>query len=600
MIDKQGNVSAFNSVASSSFGLPIAEAIGKPYQQMLSLDFVDRETLRRTGENPIEQALLGKFSKDEFLAAYKNGDLHFSLSVTPVNLEDDPQIVLTLYPVSWLIAKQQYMLAAKEHLHLLVSSLDDIVLEITSEGLLLNHWTSNPDQLFYDPAYFTGKNISELFPAALSDEFLSLVRTALSQRHTVEMKYASPLSSHENRWYNLQIKPIKGLHDRVIAVISDITINVHAQEQISILEQKFNKAFEHSGIGMALVSLEGKCIDVNRTLCKILGYSADELRAKSFPEYTHPDDLDMDISLGKQLVEGTRESYSLEKRYRHKQGHYVWCLLTLSMVTDSSQNPVFLVAQVQDLSILKGNMEILERQKNQLETAMVDLESKVRQLEEFDQIVAHNLRGPASNIQMLIREMETATSALERTTYFELLHASSENLIQILQELIEILEVRNSRSLPVERCYFAPIFEQIEQQFTKEISTTGAVIIYDLDQPDVWFPKVYLESILHNLMSNALKFTRPSIPPEIRVHTFSQDDMIGLTILDNGVGIDLERHGSQLFKFRKIFNRGYNSKGVGLFLIRQQIESHGGTIDVESTPGRGTAFTVRFFKQPVN
>jgi diguanylate cyclase (GGDEF)-like protein/PAS domain S-box-containing protein len=119
-------------------------------------------------------------------------------------------------------------------------------------------------------------------------------------------------------------------------------------------EARFRSAFEHAGIGMALVGLEGRWLRVNRALCRITGYTAEELAERTFQDITHPDDLELDLAHAGRLLAGEIASYEMEKRYLHKAGHAVWILLTGSLVRDAAGQPLHFIAQIQDVSARKA------------------------------------------------------------------------------------------------------------------------------------------------------------------------------------------------------------------------------------------------------
>ncbi|QQT24657.1 PAS domain S-box protein [Sphingobacterium spiritivorum] len=518
-----------------------------------------------------------------------------NLNVTQICIGNTPFILTSFSDVSRIMEVNRKALENEKQLHLLVASLDDIVFEATAEGIILNYWVNDPQSLFYVPDYFLNKNIEELFPADLAISFLALIQNSLTERISNEMEYQSPFDSHKDNWYRIQTRPIRFMEDRVAVIVSDVTERIRREEMTRINEQKFNQAFQYSGIGMAMVNQEGVCLEVNKTLCKILGYTLAELTTLSFHEYTHPEDLEMDVQNLEKLGKGQLDSYTIEKRYRHKKGHYVWCLLTSSRVSDAKGITIFYIAQVQDISLSKKNVEILERQKNQLKTAMFDLETKIQQLEEFNKIVAHNLRGPVVNIKMLIQEILTAENENDKEEYLQLLQSSSDGLTEILQELIEILEIRNQQTIPFHYCDFDQIYNKVVQQFIVEIQTKEAVVTTDFEVKGIYYYRIYLESIMLNLISNALKYSVEGKRPHIHIRAYQDRNNVCLSFEDNGVGIDLQKYGNQVFKFRKTFHRGFDSKGVGLFMTRCQIESLGGKITVKSEPGNGSIFTVHFY-----
>ncbi|SUJ03630.1 putative diguanylate cyclase [Sphingobacterium spiritivorum] len=422
-----------------------------------------------------------------------NQMLWHSLNVSQISIRDTPFILTSFSDVSRIMKVNRKVLDNEKQLHLLVASLDDIVFEATAEGIILNYWVNDLKSLFYIPDYFLNKNIEELFTADLATSFLSLIQSSLKDRVSNEMEYQSPFDSHKDNWYRIQTRPIRLMEDRVAVIVSDITERIKREEMTRINEQKFNQAFQYSGIGMAMVNHDGVCLEVNKTLCKILGYTLSELSSMRFHDYTHPDDLDLDVQNMEKLRLSEMESYTMEKRYRHKKGHFIWCLLTLSKVSDTKGIPVFFIAQVQDISLSKKNVEILERQKKQLKTAMFDLEIKIQQLEEFNKIVAHNLRGPVVNIKMLIQEILTAENEDDREEYLQLLESSSDGLTEILQELIEVLEIRNQQTIPFHYCDFDQIYNKVFQQSIVEMQSKEAVVTTDFEVKGIYYYRIYLE-----------------------------------------------------------------------------------------------------------
>jgi PAS domain S-box-containing protein len=162
-----------------------------------------------------------------------------------------------------------------------------------------------------------------------------------------------------------------GLTIGVIAINVDITDRKKMTEQLALSESTFRSAFDHSAIGMALVLPNGKFLRVNRELSKMTGRPEEELLALTFQDITHPDDLEKDMSYLKQTLNGTIDSYQMEKRYFHKDGQLIWIHLNVSLVRDGQNNPLFFVSQIEDIS---------ERKKS--EVLIKESEEKFRKLVE--------------------------------------------------------------------------------------------------------------------------------------------------------------------------------------------------------------------------
>ncbi len=124
-------------------------------------------------------------------------------------------------------------------------------------------------------------------------------------------------------------------------------------------EERFRSAFDHAGIGMGLVGLDGRWLRVNRAICQIVGYGEAELMRKTFQDITHPDDLETDLGHVRDLLAGRGLHYQMEKRYFHREGRIVWVRLTVSLVSDAAGRPLYFVSQIEDISAAKHMMREL-------------------------------------------------------------------------------------------------------------------------------------------------------------------------------------------------------------------------------------------------
>jgi len=140
---------------------------------------------------------------------------------------------------------------------------------------------------------------------------------------------------------------------KVVGIALDIDARKRMEAALRESEQRFRGAFELAAIGMAFVAPEGRWLRVNRALCEIVGYTADELLATTFHAISHADDLKAEMVFVRQLIEGSRSQYQMEKRCRHKDGHIVRVLLAASLVRNEAAQPMYLVAQIQDITAQK-------------------------------------------------------------------------------------------------------------------------------------------------------------------------------------------------------------------------------------------------------
>ncbi|MCH6564229.1 MAG: PAS domain S-box protein, partial [Myxococcales bacterium] len=142
-------------------------------------------------------------------------------------------------------------------------------------------------------------------------------------------------------------------------ILRDITRRKQAEQALRESEQRFRSAFDHTAVGMALLDLEGRYSRVNHAYCQMLGYTEDELRGRSVQEVTHPEDVAKSVDHVRRLLAGELPGFTIEKRYRHKSGSVVWSLTSVAAVPDDAGNPLYLVAETQDITERKRAEEKL-------------------------------------------------------------------------------------------------------------------------------------------------------------------------------------------------------------------------------------------------
>lgn len=250
---------------------------------------------------------------------------------------------------------------------------------------------------------------------------------------------------------------------------------------------------------------------------------------------------------------------------------------------------------VKDLTAfqLRDQAVTLKTLNEELEKSSRRLAVKNSQLEDFNMIMAHNLRGPMNNILLLHEYYQEEPTEANSEFLLQKIPAIVENMINTMNDLNRLMDTRLEDELPSEEVGLAELIErEWENLQTEEILSVGARLTSELQVPYLYLPKVYAESILHNFISNALKYRSSERSPQIEIKTWEDEEDIFLSVSDNGLGMDLKAVGDKLFGLYKTFHFHKQAKGMGLYLTKMQVEAFGGEINVQSEPGKGTTFTV--------
>ena len=219
-----------------------------------------------------------------------------------------------------------------------------------------------------------------------------------------------------------------------------------------------------------------------------------------------------------------------------------------------------------------------------------ELERINKVMDMFVYAVAHDLKNPINNLEMLQTLMDEALQPDEKQSYKEAFKKSVKRLKQTVKGLVEIIELENSRNfLPLE-LDFAETLEHVQADLQAQLQGKNGTIEAIFHEPRIFYNQAFLTSIFKNLISNAIKYSKAGIPPHIKIETKKKGAFILLTIKDNGIGIDLQQYGENLFKPFKRFNKKVEGTGVGLHLVKSMVEKNGGYIQVESMVGEGTTF----------
>ncbi len=253
-----------------------------------------------------------------------------------------------------------------------IDSFPDVFFVIQETGKFL-HWGRNPEKVLGYTHAETMAMESALGIVAEEDRPLAArgIQEAFAQGNTAFEVHLLHRDGRKIPYLVRATRAVIGPQTYMVGFGLDITERKRAEDALKESEARFRTTFESAGIGIALVDVQGRPIQSNPALQKIIGYTAAELSRMAFTEFTHPDDRERDWDLYLDLMEGKRNKYEIEKRYVRKDGQLVWGLLTVSLVRDLQGQPQYAVGMVQDITERKRAEAALRQSEASLRDALM-------------------------------------------------------------------------------------------------------------------------------------------------------------------------------------------------------------------------------------
>ena len=206
-----------------------------------------------------------------------------------------------------------------------------------------------------------------------------------------------------------------------------------------------------------------------------------------------------------------------------------------------------------------------------------------KRLLNFSYIVSHNLRSHTSNIISILNFLEKEDTVAEKGELLQHLKRVSLSLNDTLYNLNEVVSIRNNMNMVIEPLNLREYILQALGVLSEQIILKNVIIVNDVPENTlVNYNPAYLESIVLNFLSNAIKYSSPERQPKIELSVFQEMEQMVFKVSDNGIGIDMKKNGDKLFGMYKTFNNNADARGIGLFITKNQIDAMGGKVEVES------------------
>ena len=384
------------------------------------------------------------------------------------------------------------------------------------------------------------------------------------------------------------VKDTEGKPIRMIGAIQDITKQKEEEQRLKLLETVITQTKDAVVITDTVISEDilPKILFVNPAFSTMSGYQSNEVIGKHPTMFMGPNSDLLELEKLKSALQSFKECFIETISYK-KNGDEYWVNFSMIPVTNNEGENTHWISIQRDITEEKNK----EREKEQL---IKELTQNNKDLKQFSYITSHNLRAPLSNLiglLNLVDDIEIKDPELK-----ELLEGFSNSTYQLnetINDLMKIMIIKDNPTISKEKVLIKDVFENVFNQLSYLISLHSPILKINIDEEMVLEAnKAYLESIFLNLFTNSIKYRAQNRKLIITISSAIVDNKLILTFKDNGIGIDLERNKDKIFGLYQRFHNYPDSKGLGLYLVKSQVESMGGIITVESTVGRGTTFTI--------
>lgn len=356
---------------------------------------------------------------------------------------------------------------------------------------------------------------------------------------------------------------------------------------------KWEFALEVSNIGIWDFNATNNKTTFSKESAKILGYDVNYLNkdSESWNKLVHPDDLETYYSDFENHLLGKKEIYENTSRVRHKNGSYRW-ILDKGKIIERTKN-----GRAKRVIGVHVDITDTKRKEEKILDSLALISAQNKKLKNFAHIASHNLKEHSANLESLLDLYKETTTDDEKEILISNLNTVSKTLKKTIDNLRLVVSVNSKTDKEIESLGLKKFVDTGIKNLMLDLGNINAVIKNEIsEQTKIHFNQLYLESIIQNLLSNALKYAHPDRYAEIIFSDYEDEDYVTLLIKDNGIGIDLDTYGDAIFGLYRTFHKNENAEGVGLYITKNQLESLGGSISVTSKVSEGSTFILKFAK----
>ena len=465
------------------------------------------------------------------------------------------------------------------------SSANDAIFIIdTSNGIITDCNTRSSDLTGYDIIELKGLHNSKLFPEKSRKQINDILNYNLHRNEYtvnetyIETKYGKSIPVEIASGKKFQVDNFTYL----VCYIRDISERKNAENKLNLL----SLAASGTTDTIVITNENGKAVWANQAYLDLTGLSMEEIIGQKPGYLSKGPETDVQTSLLLREAIKNKENIKVTILNYNKKKEKYWFELNISTVFDSKNNFMNFVGVGRNVtSRIEKELEL----KRLLEVTS----SQNSKLYNFTHIVSHNIRSHASNLSMVIDVIESTEDISEKLSYFDLFKEGTEKLSETIEYLNEIITIQQKTNIEKTKINLKHEIEKTKMALSLLIKESK-ITISDTIPDDLVVTAIpaYLDSILLNLFTNAIKYKSPERKPTLEISYEIIEDYVVLNFKDNGLGLDLKKNAHKLFGMYKTFHGNEDAKGIGLFITKNQLEAMNGKIEIESEVGQGSNFKI--------
>ena len=487
----------------------------------------------------------------------------------------------------------------------ILGSFQDITERKKSELLFKYQFENSPDIILIINRDFTietiNKSVVSSYPVegligknsidVLPEESREHARKAISQCFETGVTSEIENSINHNKWVRSRFVPITidGTITHIMIIATDITERKNSEATIKEQAEIFTAIIENANEAIWLLSPDLTVLQFNKTLQERIRLNGGKeiYLGANFKDFLYTGSENEFMTMFNEALKGNYPEKELCQTNIH--GKVFWIRSRMYPVYDIQK-------KLMGVAILTENITDRKVMESERQKILDEMLQRNRDLEQFTYIISHNLRSPVANIIGISNYMQnTEMDSEESEEMNNGLRTSVLKLDGVINDLNNILKVKREISEKKEMVKFSDLVNNIKTSIVNLIEKEDVTFILDFTAvEEMETIKSYLHSIFYNLISNSIKYRRPNVKPIIEIRTNFVEGKLEITYKDNGLGIDLEKKGDQVFGLYKRFHTHAEGKGMGLYMVKTQVETLGGTISLESEINKGTTFKIKF------